>query len=138
MTDILPSVAPDDDGPTLPEFLDQTIANWKAKMPLTYHVNVRSLFNHIEYKRGRRDFNFIFEAMERAIEGLVVLYDLVANDEERKVMREAFREIMARYDATPYPYLLAPIRTRLREHKMYVIFGLDPPDPNERRKGRAP
>jgi hypothetical protein len=110
------------------------VARWKAAMPLTYQLGVRSLRDYIEIKRGRRDFDFIVETTWREIEGLVVLYDIVANEAERKRMRKSFREIMTRQPI--FLELYEPIRTRLREHKMYVICGLDPPDPDERRKGK--
>jgi hypothetical protein len=135
MADILPFVAPHDDGPTLSEFLDQTIAKWKAAMPLTYQLGVRSLYDYIEFKRGRRDFDFIVEATWREIEGLVVLYDIVANEAERKRMRKSFREIMTRRPI--FLELYEPIRTRLREHKMFVKCGLDPPDEPRRKRNAA-
>jgi hypothetical protein len=135
MADILPFVAPHDDGPTLSEFLDQTIAKWKAAMPLTYQLGVHSLYDYIEFKRGRRDFDFIVEAIWHEIKGLVVLYDIVANEAERKRMRKSFREIMTRRPI--FLELYEPIRQRLREHKMFVRCGLDPPDEPRRKRNAA-
>jgi len=77
------------------------------------------------------------EALGKKGDAMLLLYDLYANDEEKKELRKCMRGFMR----CPKPYyaeLHAPIRSRLREHKVYVQQGLDPPDPDERRKGRAP
>jgi hypothetical protein len=101
---------------------------------------MRTLDDYIAYKRGRRDLDFIVAASDRAIEGLCSLYDIAATPDERKMMRGIFREIMTRERRgrlAPFcDELHLPLRIRLREHKMYVRCGLDPPD-EPRRKSRS-
>ena len=50
-------------------------------------------------------------------------------------MRKSFREIMTRQPI--FLELYEPIRTRLREHKMYVICGLILRTPTNEGKGGA-
>jgi hypothetical protein len=108
-----------------------TVAKWKAALPLHYQLGVQAVADYAEYQAGRRDLDFVVEANRRAVDTMVLLYDLCANDDERKLIRNCFREIMAQPKgrlAPYYPQLHASIRTRLREHKMYARCGLDPPD----------
>ena len=116
-----------------------TLAKWRAALPLHYQLGVRVVANYAEIKLGRRDLDFVVEANRRAIDLMVLLYDLCANDDERKDIRQRFRQIMRRHKgrlAPYYPALHAPTRTRLREHKQFVRWGLDPPD-EPRRKANA-
>ena len=140
MADIIPLVPPSIVPPPADEPLEETLARWKEALPLLHGNIVRTIADAKEYINGRRDLDFLVAAETRAIEGLVALYDLAADEDGRKVMRKEFRKIMKRHRgrlAPYYPELHAPLRTRLREHKMFVICGLDPPDPDERRKGRS-
>jgi hypothetical protein len=136
----LPSLSETDRVLSFDPSLKQRIANWKAALPLHHWSVVRSVDDYIAYKLGRRDLDFVIEAERRAIEGLIVLYDLVATDDEKKDMRKVFRDIMSRRRGlAPFcDELYAPLRTRLREHKMYVRCGLDPPDePRGKRNAAA-
>jgi hypothetical protein len=125
--------------PPADEPIEETLARWEAALPL-HHGNIeRTIADAIQYIHGRRDLNFLVAAEQHAIEGMVVLYDLVADHHYRKVMRKEFRKMMKRHRgrlAPYYPELHTPLRTRLREHKMFVLCGLDAPDPDERRKGK--
>jgi hypothetical protein len=111
------------------------VAKCHAAMPLNGDQVVRVFSDDIKIQLGRCDP--IPEATERAIDALIVLYDLGADAEGQKRLRKTFRKLMTRYRGLSIG-LLAPIRTRLLEHKLCVMCGLDPPDPDERRKGRAP
>jgi hypothetical protein len=108
-----------------------TVARWEATMPLTYHYGAQALIDGIEYLNGRRDLPFIIAINRRAIDGLIVLYDIAANDEERETMRKSFQEIIARERhrkarlAPYYAELHEPLKQRLREHKMFLRCGLE-------------
>jgi hypothetical protein len=140
MADIIPLVPQTSALPSADEPLEETLARWKEALPLLHGNIERTIADAKEYINGRRDLDFLVAAESRAIDGMVALYDLAADEDYRKVMRKEFRQIMKRHRgrlAPYYPELHAPLRTRLREHKMFVICGLDPPDPDERRKGRS-
>jgi len=140
MADIIPLVPQTSALPSADEPLEETLARWKEALPLLHGNIERTIADAKEYINGRRDLDFLVAAESRAIDGMVALYDLAADEDGRKVMRKEFRKIMKRHRgrlAPYYPELHAPLRTRLREHKMFVICGLDPPDPDERRKGRS-
>jgi hypothetical protein len=114
--------------------IKQTMDRWRTALPLHHHLIVQTVANYVEIKRGRRDREFLFEVERHTVQHLTTLYDMVATPDERKKMRKYFREIMSRYRR--FAELHGPLRTRLREHKMFVICGLDPPDLDERRKGK--
>jgi hypothetical protein len=114
--------------------IKQTLDRWRTALPLHHHLIVQSVANYVEMKRGRRDPEFLFEVERHSVQHLTVLYDMVATPDERKALRKWFREIMSR--ARRFAELHAPLRTRLREHKLFVMCGLDPPDPDERRRGK--
>ena len=116
-------------------FIKQTLDRWHAALPLVHHFAIQSVANYVEMKRGRRDPEFLFEVERHSVDHLIALYDLVATPDERKALRKWMRKIMWR--GRKYAALHEPLRTRLREHKMFVMCGLDPPDPDERRKGRS-
>lgn len=109
----------------------RSVAKW-----LHNHLCDQVVADYADIKLGRRDLHFVVEANRRAIDLMVLLYDICANDDERKTIRDSFRQIMRRHSGRLAPYydeLHAPMRTRLREHKMYVRCGLDAPDEPRRR-----
>jgi hypothetical protein len=134
MADVLPFLPTE---PTLSELVNHTIIKWKRAFPLTHRYHIEFLYDYIDWKRGRRDLAFKVAARKRAIDAMLLLCDLYANDEEKKELRKCMRGFM-RSRKPYYAELHVPIRLRLREHKVYVQCGLDPPDPDENRKGRAP
>jgi hypothetical protein len=117
------------------DFVKQTLDRWRAALPFHYDLLEQTLLNYVEMKCGRRDPEFLFEVERHSVHHLVVLYDMVANEDERMALRKWFRQLMR---GRRFFEIRAPLRTRLREHKMFVMCGLDPPDPDERRRGRAP
>lgn len=129
MADVIPLHDPID-------LVKRRLDRHRAALPLVHHLLVQTVANYVEIKRGRRDPEFLFEVECHSVHHLIVLYDMVANEDERKALRKFFRQIMSRRRQS-FAYAYAPLRWRLREHKMYVMCGLDPPDPDERRKGRA-
>jgi hypothetical protein len=100
-----------------------------------------SAFDYCEFVTGRRDLPFVLEANRRAIGTMVMLYDLAANEGERKKIRASFRLLMARRKGRLTPWwdeLHSVVRMRLREHRECVRWGLDPPDePRKRRRGHG-
>src|SRR5262245_28022006 len=104
--------------PSADEPIAETLARWKAALPLLHWSIKRTIADAIQYINGRRDLNFLVAAEQHAIEGMVALYDLAADDDYRKVMRKEFRKLMKRHRgrlAPYYPELHAPLRIRLRE-----------------------
>ena len=116
----------------LPLIPPRQLAKWRRRFPLHYDFVVQAFADDAQHKRGRCDLDFVLASNERAITGLVQIYDLCClNEAERKRIRDSFRKIMARHDGRLAPYyreLHAAIRSRLREHKLMVRWGLGPPD----------
>jgi hypothetical protein len=108
---------------------------------LFYSAIERSTFDFCEHVSGRRDLAFVLEANRRAIRTMIELYDLACNEDERKRMRASFRLLMSRRKGRLAPWwdeLHFGIRVRLREHREYVRWGLDPPDePRKRRRANG-
>jgi hypothetical protein len=108
------------------------LTKYQRRFPLHYHYVVQALADDREWKRGRRDLDFVIASNKRVIKALVEIYDLCCLDEaERKRIRETFRKLTARQGGRLAPYydeLHRTMRSRLREHKLMVRCGLDRPD----------
>ena len=120
MSDIVPMIHP------------HQLAKYQRRFPLFYDFVIQALDHDREWKRGRRDLEFVLATNKHAIDALVCVYDLCCRDEvERKRVRNSFRRIVARHGGRLAPYyddLHRAIRSRLREHEMMVRHGLDPAD----------
>jgi hypothetical protein len=110
------------------------------RYPLQYSSIAQMTFDWLDYGLGRRDLAFVLEMNRRGLQTMCEIYDLCASEDQRREMRRSFRTIMSnrsrRYGRL-FPWwgeLHAGIRTRLREHREFVRWGLDPPD--EPRRGR--
>src|SRR5262245_45742136 len=116
----------------VPHINPRQLAKWKRRFPLHYDYVVQAFADDAQHRRGRRDLDFVLACNKRAISALVEIYDIYClNEAERKRIRDSFRKIMARHDGRLAPYydeLHRAMRSRLREHKIMVRWGLDAPD----------